>query len=198
MSHFSTAYERTLGHEGGYSNDTRDAGGETYKGIARVYNPKWAGWAVIDSIKLENPASFKTKLDSHAALQDAVKAFYLVNFANPLKLSSFDIEIACELFDTAVNQGLITAGKYLQSALNLLNQNGSLYKDIDTDGKIGSDTIEAYEAYMQTQRLPGRSAERNVRALLKVLNGLQLERYMEICRANPSQEVWLYGWLNRV
>lgn len=30
-------------HEGGYSNDPIDLGGETYKGIARNAHPNWQG-----------------------------------------------------------------------------------------------------------------------------------------------------------
>ncbi|KKK46716.1 hypothetical protein LCGC14_3162480, partial [marine sediment metagenome] len=38
MALFTEAYEITLQHEGGYSNDSDDVGGETYKGVSRRYH----------------------------------------------------------------------------------------------------------------------------------------------------------------
>ena len=37
MADFNIAFEITMGHEGGYSFDKDDAGGETYRGISRRY-----------------------------------------------------------------------------------------------------------------------------------------------------------------
>lgn len=51
MADFDKAYFRTCKFEGGYANDKNDSGGETYKGISRVHNPKWGGWKIIDSYK---------------------------------------------------------------------------------------------------------------------------------------------------
>ena len=42
--------------------------------------------------------------------------------------------VAVELFDTAVNQGVHAAVKYLQGALNLLNANQKIFPDIMKDG----------------------------------------------------------------
>ena len=42
MAEFSEAFTQTAAHEGGYSNDPLDRGGETYRGIARVHHPDWA------------------------------------------------------------------------------------------------------------------------------------------------------------
>jgi lysozyme family protein len=51
MAHFKTAYALTMGHEGIYSNNPKDRGGETYKGIARKFHPSWEGWKAIDRMK---------------------------------------------------------------------------------------------------------------------------------------------------
>ena len=50
MADFNKAYKATMGHEGGYVDDPADKGGETYKGIARRYNPGWGGWKQIDPL----------------------------------------------------------------------------------------------------------------------------------------------------
>ena len=76
MANFKEAFEKTMGHEGGYGNDPDDAGGETYKGIARVYNPGWSGWAVIDAAKTASIGNFPASLDQNATLQASVQSFY--------------------------------------------------------------------------------------------------------------------------
>ena len=40
MADFNDAFDETMGHEGGYVNDSNDAGGETYRGISRRFNPQ--------------------------------------------------------------------------------------------------------------------------------------------------------------
>lgn len=45
---FLKSYDILIKHEGGYVNDPDDKGGETYKGIARKFNPDWKGWKIID------------------------------------------------------------------------------------------------------------------------------------------------------
>jgi len=199
VNNFRLAYDKTLGHEGGYSFDPNDRGGETYKGISRANFPKWGGWLIIDHIK-ENTTSvdLETNLNADASLQLMVERLYLDYFWTALKLDSFDQDVANEIFDTAVNQGQKTAAKFFQQALNLLNNNQKHYSNIAEDGSIGPGTLKAYEAYMLTSRFPGRSEDRNIRMLLKVMNGLQFERYADICKANEGQEMYLYGWINRV
>ena len=45
MADFKVAFAKTIRFEGGYVNHKADKGGETYKGIARNFWPKWKGWA---------------------------------------------------------------------------------------------------------------------------------------------------------
>jgi lysozyme family protein len=51
MSDFNTAYNLTMGIEGGYANDPNDHGGQTWKGIAQKMHPQWAGWLIIEAAK---------------------------------------------------------------------------------------------------------------------------------------------------
>ena len=93
--------------------------------------------------------------------------------------------IALELFDTSVNMGAGTGRRILQDALNLMNRNQKNYPDLVVDGIIGRKSFEAY-------------ATVDKRILLKVLNGLQFMRYTEICLADPEQERFFNGWMQRV
>ena len=94
-------------------------------------------------------------------------------------------EIAVELFDTAVNMGVNTAVKFLQQSLNLMNRNQYNFPDLAEDGIFGSKTAGAYKKV-------------DDRILLKVLNGLQFRRYVEICERDTSQEKYFNGWMRRV
>lgn len=56
MADFKPVYKKILQFEGGYANDPDDRGGETFAGIARNANPKWAGWAYVDKERKKYPA----------------------------------------------------------------------------------------------------------------------------------------------
>ena len=87
MADFEVAYNKTMAHEGGYTHDPNDAGGETYKGIARVYNGSWDGWDVIDSSKGE--PDFPECLDAIYSLQTNVHEFYKENYWDVNRLDDF-------------------------------------------------------------------------------------------------------------
>ena len=186
MAQFEKAFLITLGHEGGYSFDPVDAGGETYKGVARKANPLWAGWSILDNLK-NDKKNFPKNLDANSSLQSHVKALYKTNYWDVNKLDAVnDQAIAEEAFDTGVNMGVGVAARYIQEALNLLNRNQQSYPDLKVDGAIGSVTIGVLNSHP------------NPKAILKTMNGLQFMKYVEICKANPAQEKFFNGWLNRI
>jgi len=185
MADFKTAYKITLSHEGGYCNDPSDRGGETYKGIARKMHPEWKGWAFIDTLK--NQSSFPKCLDADFSLQNVVEEFYKKEFWDCYSADKINNqEIANELFDTGVNQGQGSAGKYLQNALNVLNRNQKDYADLKEDGVIGPISLTLINGHP------------NPKGILKTLNGLQFMRYFNIVQKDPTQEIFFNGWLNRV
>jgi lysozyme family protein len=188
MANFDEAYSITYKHEGGYSMDKDDVGGETYKGIARRYHPSWGGWSVIDLLKTK--PNFPQSAYDHGPLNDAVKKFYKEKYwdINLLDYLSSQ-EVANEMFDTGVNMGTHRAAKFLQQALNLLNKNGKLYADIVVDGKIGRNTLKAFNACINY---------RGDEYLYKILNILQGNHYLEYMSKSPTQEKFAYGWLKRV
>lgn len=200
MSDFFSAYQQAMGHEGQYANDPRDRGGETWKGIARKMHPEWEGWLIVDMIKRSVITSDLSRImRDDEELEEMVQSFYKAEFWDKLLLEQVkEQDIAAELFDTAINQGLVKAVFYFQKALNLLNNDQKHYSDVREDGKPGPETLKAYMGYTLTAHFPGRSVERNTRTLLKVMNALQFNKYVSICEANQTQEAWFYGWVNRV
>jgi len=188
MADFLLAFEKTMGHEGTYAKDPEDSGGETYKGIARRFNPEWEGWKIIDDVK--SHAKFPRILNSLPHLQDEVKKFYKEYYWNINKLSEFESQdIAEEIFDTGVNMGRNRASKFLQESLNYLNRNGRSFDDLTVDGLIGPATLRALSFVL---------LQNEEKLLLKVLNVLQGNFYLNYMKRNPSQEKFMRGWFNRV
>lgn len=188
MANFEKAYGKTMGHEGGYVHDKDDAGGETYKGIARQYNPSWSGWKTIDAAK--NKGNFPRSLDNSPQLQSDVEIFYKDKYWDVNRLDDVnDQAIAEEMFDTGVNMGTGRAARFLQKSLNYLNRNGSLYADLVEDGKIGPASLNALNIVL---------GDGDGKILLTMMNVLQGQHYMNYMDKNPTQKKYARGWLKRV
>ena len=191
MSYFLDAYANTMGNEGGYTNDPDDAGGETYKGISRVYNPSWSGWFTIDCMK--NTLAFPDNLDDVTPeterLNANVKEFYKMSYFDPYRGDDMPYGLALEMFDTAVNMGVGRVVKYLQISLNVLNRNESLYPDQVEDGMYGNNSHSCLQTYLEHD---------TVELIVKVINILQGNHYIEYMKKSPSQEKYARGWFKRV
>lgn len=168
-----------LVREGGYTNDPKDNGGETNFGItvavARAFGYAGEMQAMTQQVARDIYAArywHQPRFDEVAALSPA---------------------IAEELLDTGVNMGTGTAGKFLQRALNVLNQEGKAFPDITADGAVGAMTLAALKAFLAARGKAGETV------LLRMLNGQQSVRYMELAEARPTQESFEFGWqANRV
>ena len=176
MSHRQEVIDDIIRVEGGYVNDPNDSGGETNFGItvavARAYG--YAG-SMHD---LPRSAAF----DIYSAMYwDSVRAD---------GLSALSEAVTAEVVDTAVNMGPGRAGKFLQRALNALNDRERHYADITVDGAIGAMTIGALSAYLSV---------RDEETLVKMLNCLQGSFYVVLSERREKDESHIYGWFrNRV
>jgi lysozyme family protein len=93
---FDQAFERLLGHEGGYVNNPHDPGGETKFGISKRSYPGE---------------------DIAGLTEDRAKQIYFRDYWGPAGCDSVPDGLRFELFDMAVNSGVRAAIKTLQSAL---------------------------------------------------------------------------------
>jgi len=189
---FITALRETMTREKGYSFDPDDYGGETYMGISRVYWPKWPGWKVID-----DAAGKGVQLSREKELSQMVKDFYRENFWNQFRgddLAKISLPVAKEVFDTAVNQSVYTASKYLQESINLLNINEAIFPDIIEDGIIGKNTLRTVTLYFDRQPLSFSDKEK---MLLNLMNTFQGMHYIKQMRKHPGQEKYR-GWFLRL
>ncbi len=191
MTHFDpfiTALKPVLKHEGGYSNDPDDWGQETFRGISRRFHPDWPGWVIIDAAKMRDADVAKLNGEIDSYVQDFYRANYWNAFAGD-DIQRLSLALAIELLDTSINMGVMRAVTFLQQSLSLLNRNQVLYPDLVEDGRIGPRTIHALEIYLSTD---------NVGLLLKILNILQGNHYINFMRKSPKQEKYARGWFARV
>ena len=186
MNQFDKAYFKVMAVEGGYIKDKDDPGGETYKGISRVFNPAWVGWQVVDSYK--GRADFPGCLNNDLNLQSLVRYLYKKKYWDPYLGDQLDGSIAEEMFDQAVNLGLGKALENLQKSLNILNRNQKDYPDIKVDGSFGDTTLKTYQIAV---RLKG------TRLLFNVLNFYQGAHYLKLMETNSVREKYI-GWFNRI
>ena len=188
MANFKIAYEITMGHEGSYSNDPVDVGGETFKGVSRVYHPSWEGWVLIDEYK--NKPNFPRNLKGNQELEKFVEVFYKRMFWDIMRLDNVNSQmIANEMFDTGVNMNHTRAVSFLQEGLNLLNRNEQNYPDLVVDGFIGPVTLRTLDTLLKMG---------DEYILLKIMNVLQGMHYINFMRKSPTQERFARGWFGRV
>lgn len=118
MAQFNSIIIDTLKFEGGYVKDPDDRGGETFKGVSRVFWPKWAGWAIIDQAKQQK--GFPGNLKGNVKLDGMVIEFYKVNFFDRISGEQINhSRVAGLIFDSAVNEGVVPAVKRAQGILHL-------------------------------------------------------------------------------
>lgn len=168
-----------IAREAGYVNHPADRGGPTNWGITEVVARAFGYHGRMQDM----PRSVARQIYTERYwLQPR---FDLVN--------EHSAPVAEELLDTGVNMGTGVAARFLQRALNVLNQEGRHYPDIAVDGAIGRMTIAALRAYLAQRGKNGHLV------LLRALNAQQGVRYIEIAESRPSQEAFVHGWfLHRV
>lgn len=128
MASFAKFLPVLKANEGGYANDPKDIGGETFVGIARKYWKTWRGWQLIDATKKKYPTEFGNwkrnrdfsinRLYTQPELMAAVEEFYLVNFWSPMQLALVKNQsIANQIGDHGVNANTSRAEYLVQWVL---------------------------------------------------------------------------------
>jgi lysozyme family protein len=182
---FDISFAKSGSAEGGYSNRSVDRGGETYRGVSRVYNPSWLGWPIIDKAKMLT--DFPQRLSADQVLDSLIVAFYRGLWGR-LHCQSFPTqELANIVFDTAILCGETTAVIYLQRSLNALNKQGKFWADIGVDGKPGPVTSAAIN-----------KAAASAYLLVTAMAVIRGYAHLTLAEKDPSQEENMRGWLSRL
>ena len=171
--------EAVMGIEGEeFTNDPLDSGGKTKYGVTATVAAKH-GYS--DVSKLTAGQAYSIYYDDYVI----GPKFDTVLAIAPLT--------AAELVDTGVNCGPSVPSRWLQEWLNVLNNQGTSYPDIEEDGKLGAQTFNALRAYIKLRGPEGDAA------LAAALNCDQGVYYKSLSRRRQKDERFVYGWLkNRV
>jgi len=164
-----------IGREGGYSDHPADRGGPTRWGITEAVARAHGYRGDMRSFPRDNAVAIYRRIYWQRPGLDRVAALAP--------------RVAAELFDTGVNMGPAVAVSFLQRALNALNRGALDYPDIVPGPRIDDATASALASFLARRKPHGEEV------LMKALEALQGERYLDLAERRPANEAFLYGWL---
>ncbi len=97
---FDAAFERLLGHEGGYVNHPEDPGGAT-------------NWGITERVARAN--GYRGEMRDLPV--ETAKQIYLRLYWTPCRCEELPAALRFDVFDAAVNSGTVQAIKWLQRAI---------------------------------------------------------------------------------
>lgn len=172
MAEFIPALMKVLAHEGKYSIDPDDPGGETYKGIARNMHSKWKGWVQIDLYKRQS--GFPANLEKDTTLQTEIEQFYQINYWDRICGDQIRNQAVAEsVFDFGVNAGVSVSASLAQMVVNA-----------EVDGVIGNQSVAKIN-------------EIDPEHFLAAFTVAKIARYVAIIRKRPASKKYFYGWICR-
>lgn len=183
---FETAFASLMEFEGGLNVSPSDRGGITNFGVSlrflrRFWDNDPDGYvAVLGTDGPPTEEQVRT-LDKRRAKSVFQYAFWI-----PLKCDYMSMDIAREVSDFAYNAGTVLAAKTLQRSLNNIPRAACLRR-LTTDGIIGERTL----ARIETVLLLGDDQ------LLAEFQKRREHFYRRIVERDPTQSIWLRGWLRR-
>lgn len=178
-------FARVLAHllrvEGDFNNLKADRGGATNFGISLRFAAAEARLdpVVRRALDIDMDGDIDVA-DIRALTPEAAAAVYRRCFWDRYRCGDLRPSVDAALFDQAVNGGGVAAVRMLQQAVNLAMG----FPQLVVDGRIGPMTIKA------ANTAPPHAVVTHFRTIAA-------NRYRAIVRADPSQRVFLRGWLAR-
>lgn len=182
MGRFEKAMQFTAKWEGGLSDDKADKGGLTNYGVSLVFlKDIEASSRQSKNYLRELGVSVPVTRSSVAQLtRDQAMKIFRWQFWDSLSCEDYPVPVGVVLFDMAVNHGRANAVKLIQRGCNVAGITPALV----VDSKLGPRTQAAIHA-LDAKKL----------ALCTI--DARIKFYNAIVANNPSQKVFLKGWLNR-
>lgn len=169
---FDYAVKVVLNHEGGYSNDPDDPGGETNFGITQADLKEHMN----DFSLFPQDVKDLTQIEAEYFYKKVYWDKYNYNAINSLR-------IATKIFDMAVNMGAHEAHELVQRALGYCG-----YSHLSIDGILGGHTLAA----INETCLHGRDQD-----LMNELINEAKWFYEHLVEKKPKLKKFLNGWLKR-
>jgi lysozyme family protein len=170
MVSVDTMIEDVIRREGGFVDDPADRGGPTKFGITQAALARHLGHEV-------------TAADVEALTVDQARQIYRVEYYQNPRIDQLPESIQPFEFDAAVNHGPREAIAFVQ---RVCNEAG--FGQLAVDGICGPQTVGAAQAAAAAMK----------DWLLAALVEERRNFYQAIVQADPSQAVFLKGWLNRL
>lgn len=167
-----------IDREGGYVNHSSDRGGPTNYGITRAVARENGYQGDMRNL----PKSLAVKI-------------YQARYWTSIRLdriAPIGATLAEYLFDFGVHSGPGRSAQELQRTLNVLNNRGRLFPDLEVDGAIGPSTLNAIEAYRKLRGGAG------VHVLAESINAVRIAFCRGLAERDERQEDFAYGWFHRV
>jgi lysozyme family protein len=178
-AHYDTALALVLSDriEGGYSNNPRDPGGPTNRGMSlRAVRDLDAEGRLDEFLREQFDINKDGQIDSDDVpgwTMEAARAFYKRFYWDAASCDLIPWPLGLLVFDSAVNEGVRTAIIHLQRAVR-----------VDEDGIMGTNTRLAAERYSRT----------TPDLLLRQFQICRLDRYRQL----KDAETFFRGWAGRV
>lgn len=161
--------DAVIRREGGYVNHPADRGGPTKYGITQGTLAAW----------LKRPV---TIAEVQGMTEAQAREIYTVRYLSGPRIDTLPDSIVPQMFDIAVNSGPRRAVRMLQK---LLSEAGF---PVDQDGVVGPETREA---------VADAEAAMGAQLLNDALASERANFYLALATSDPTQRVFLRGWLNR-
>lgn len=172
MADFQIAIPKLLKAEGGHVNHPNDKGKETNMGIT-----------------IKKARKFEWKGEMKDLPVELAIRIYKEEYWDVMKLDQIKNQTLADiLFNFGVHCGTGTASKTLQRTLNILNRNNVSWWDTIVDGLVGP----------KTRTIVNALSDSDMMYTMKILIGLQFERYIVIVERDSTQEIFIRGWINRI
>ena len=173
---FEEVLAEVLGIEGGYSDTPADRGGKTNWGVTETLVRVYGYMGPMHKLPL-------------GKARDIYQAEFWENRRLQLDvIAEISGPVATEIFEQAVNTGVKGTALRVQRVLNVLNRDEKLYPDLKLDGFLWDNVRSA----IRTLRAKGDGTY-----LLQWLNVAQGAHYFQLCEADPSQETFARGWIDK-
>ncbi|MBQ9452362.1 MAG: hypothetical protein IJU65_03595 [Desulfovibrio sp.] len=182
MGNFDVAQKFTQKWEGSLSDDAADKGGLTKYGVSIAFLTDFARDITNQKFLRDLGVPLPVTRDTirHLDIAQAC-AIFRREFWDSLHLDDLPVQMGALLYDAAVNSGRSRSVKLAQRGYNACVGHGL---PLAVDGKLGPLSCAALKA-------------NNTKTVRQSIITVRENFYKEIVRSNPSQDVFLKGWLNR-